>query len=250
MTTVVGEVQLPSDNIAAYPLDCANDTYSFVSSLRQLPAGMPAVLGEGGALADRNEDFNGTDAMRANLSSNRFAGAAVGHKRIFAVVEHGGILLVTDYWAFELVGSRWIGNRRWNGSPPATLKDVLSVACKQYAPRRHARVAGLQIDCSFGQSHLTTLRYEGAGRRGNFELRPWNRAQWWLFALDGITDAGTNLPASSRQLTELRTVLDATRPAMNWDYSCRYEVDVFRGALDSGSAGVTRSTPARLGNSN
>ena len=232
LSTAVGEVQVPSDKIAAYPLDCANDNFEFATSLGQLPAGMRAVLSEGGAVADREEDFNSTDAMRETLPSDHFAGAAVGHRRIFAVVQHGGTGLINDYWAFERNGSRWVGNHRWYGVTPTTLQDILSVACKQYVKLRHMNVAGLRMDCSFGQSRLTTLRYEGAGRRGNFELRPRNRIEW-LFSPDGITDAETNSTASSRQRAELRAVLKAARPAMNWEDDCRYAVDIFQRALGS-----------------
>ena len=231
VTTSLGAAQRPADGSPADPVDCRNDTFEFATSLLELPAGMRRVLSEGAAIADRGEDFNGTDVGRAGLPMQGFAAAAIGHDHVFAIAQEGGIVLVTTIWSFERQGSNWVGNRRWHGSEDMTLKRILSVACKQYIPRMHSKPPARKVDCTFSGSGRITLQYEIAGRRRDFELHPTNRKEW-VFRREAIQDAYTDRPASATQQAELRETLQATRASMSEDDECRYVVDAFSSALN------------------
>ena len=231
-TVVLGPPQFPTDRIPAFPLDCAQERFEFVTSLKKLPSGMAEVLGQGAILADGNEEFNSTDAMRIGVPGQHFVAAAVGQKQLFAAVETGGISLVTEYWAFKLIGTKWVGSKRWAGGDANGLGSILAVACKQSMPVAHFHAGNSTIDCSFGRSRMVILGYTVHGRREDYELRPRNRADMTATFLD-IRDATTNHRPSISALNDLRETLRDARLSMKHDDQCRYEVDIFLLGLQS-----------------
>jgi hypothetical protein len=98
-------------------------------SLRELPAGIQALLGVGlGAdgIADRGEDFN-EGALRAdNMPARRFALGIVNGDTAMVAVEQGGRAYVVSAVEFRQAGSTW---------------DAVRCASMNELPRRGAELA-------------------------------------------------------------------------------------------------------------
>jgi hypothetical protein len=216
----------------ADPVDCRSDRFEFATTWRQLPGGMHHVLGDG--MADRLEDFNGSDVGRPNMPDRRFDGAALSQNRVFAVIEQGGIVLVTEVWAFQRNGSHWDGQPRWSGHPEMTFQQILAVACRQFVPRRHSKPPARPLDCTFNRNGLVTIEYDLAGHRRNFEVRPTSQKDW-NFKREAIRNFDAQQPATTAEQAELLETLKAARASMGWDDDCRYEADVFLMALNAAS---------------
>jgi hypothetical protein len=79
-------------------------------SLRELPAGIQALLGVGlGAdgIADRGEDFNEGDVRADNMPTRRFALGIVNGDTALVAVEHGGRAYAVRAVEFRQAGTTW-----------------------------------------------------------------------------------------------------------------------------------------------
>jgi hypothetical protein len=79
-------------------------------SLRELPAGIQALLGVGlGAdgIADRGEDFNEGDVRADNMPTRRFALAVVHGDVAMVAVEQGGRTYAVNAVEFRQAGAVW-----------------------------------------------------------------------------------------------------------------------------------------------
>jgi hypothetical protein len=111
-------------------------------SLRELPAGIQALLGVGlGAdgIADRGEDFNEGDVRADNLPTRRFALAVVHGDTAMVAVEQGGRAYAVNAVEFRQAGAVW---------------DVVRCASLNELPRR-----GTELVDAFSGRH--------AGRPGS-----------------------------------------------------------------------------------
>src|SRR4051812_33584743 len=72
----------------------AGDVWVEAQSVRELPAGIQALLGVGlgeqGGIADRGDRFNASDAVGTGLPQRRFALGAVNGDTAVVAVEQGG----------------------------------------------------------------------------------------------------------------------------------------------------------------
>jgi hypothetical protein len=238
-STVLGRSQIPSDNLPAFPLGCHDEHFELINTLDALPTGMANLLAKGGHIADVDQDFNSTDSIRNGSPSRHFAGAAAGRDDIFAVVQNGGIGLVSEYWAFRRHGKIWVGNLRWQSSAPVTLNGILSVACKEFIPARYIHIDGFDLGCSFSMSRLVVIDFESANFKGRFEMRPQDRVKW-LFRKNDIYDLHSGSKASPQQLTEIYSAINAVRSAMKTEDNCRYELDIFLRATKAGPASASQ----------
>ncbi len=124
----------PQEQPRAPREDCAGLQFSFASSLKQLPAGLLPILEKRGRVADRGGKVNLGDVIFDDTPRRRFDGAAVSAQRVYLVVEQGGLASNTQMWRFTRDGGGWRGKHLWYIGTPQTLQDVLSTACRQYAP--------------------------------------------------------------------------------------------------------------------
>jgi hypothetical protein len=79
-------------------------------SLRELPAGIQALLGVGlGAdgIADRGEDFNTSDVRADNMPTRRFALGVVHGDTAMVAVEQGGRAYAVNAVEFRQAGAIW-----------------------------------------------------------------------------------------------------------------------------------------------
>jgi hypothetical protein len=98
-------------------------------SLRELPAGIQALLGVGlGAdgIADRGEDFNEGDLRADNMPARRFALGIVNGDTALVAVEQGGRAYSVSAVEFRQAGSTW---------------DAVRCASMNELPRRGAELA-------------------------------------------------------------------------------------------------------------
>jgi hypothetical protein len=99
-------------------------------SLRELPAGIQALLGVGlGAdgIADRDEDFNEGDLRADNMPTRRFALGIVNGDTALVAVEQGGGAYAVSAVEFKQAGSTW---------------DAVRCASMDELPRHGAELAG------------------------------------------------------------------------------------------------------------
>jgi hypothetical protein len=86
------------------------DGWTEAQSLRELPAGIQALLGVGlGAdgIADRGEDFNEGDLRADNMPTRRFALAIVNGDTALVAVEQGGRVYAVRAVEFRQAGATW-----------------------------------------------------------------------------------------------------------------------------------------------
>jgi hypothetical protein len=80
-------------------------------SLRELPAGIQALLGVGlgeeGGIADRGDRFNAGDVPGGGLPQRRFALGAVNGDTVVVAVEQGGHGYQVQTMEFRLTGVTW-----------------------------------------------------------------------------------------------------------------------------------------------
>jgi len=98
-------------------------------SLRELPAGIQALLGVGlGAdgIADRGEDFNEGDIRADNMPMRRFALGIVNGDTAMVAVEQGGRAYAVSAVEFKQAGATW---------------DAVRCASMNELPRRGAELA-------------------------------------------------------------------------------------------------------------
>jgi hypothetical protein len=98
-------------------------------SLRELPAGIQALLGVGlGAdgIADRGEDFNEGDLRADNMPARRFALGIVNGDTAMVAVEQGGRAYSVRAVEFKQAGATW---------------DAVRCASMNELPRRGAELA-------------------------------------------------------------------------------------------------------------
>jgi len=85
-------------------------SWTEAQSLRELPAGIQALLGVGlGAdgIADRGEDFNTSDVRADNMPTRRFALAVVHGDTAMVAVEQGGRAYAVNAVEFRQAGVVW-----------------------------------------------------------------------------------------------------------------------------------------------
>ena len=85
-------------------------SWTEAQSLRELPAGIQALLGVGlGAdgIADRGEDFNEGDVRADNMPTRRFALAVVHGDVAMVAVEQGGRAYAVNAVEFRQAGAVW-----------------------------------------------------------------------------------------------------------------------------------------------
>lgn len=223
--TALGPVQRdPDAPNAPERLDCGGEKFAFVTALGELPGGMPRILADGGKLAAHGADFRATDVIGPGddaLPTRRFAAAALGTNHIFAAVEQGGIGYGVEYWSFTRQSAGWIGNRRWFGAAPASLPELLSVTCKEYAhlaAEAEARTP-IQFHCVYASGGLTVFQYDGGGRHGNYEVgRP--NGNGFLYPHQDVTYYGSNHAPTADDRTALVEMLTQARAAADGDEQC------------------------------
>lgn len=104
-------------------------------SLRELPAGIQALLGVGlgaaGGIADRGDRFNASDVAGDNLPMRRFALAILQSDTAVVALEQGGRGYSVRTVEFHLTGSTWeavrCAGRRDVPQRGADLLDALAV---------------------------------------------------------------------------------------------------------------------------
>ena len=217
---------------AQYDLvDCGSDQFEFADSLRQLPGEIRNESGQRMIIADLGEPYNGGRGLDG-LPGDRFAGAAIGRDHIFVVIEgdQTGVVYHDTIWVFERRGAQWLGRSKYGGG--RNLKEILGMSCRQYSPYRHvSTVAGVQMTCDVNFiGRLVMLQYAAPGHAGNFAVR-WSGQRQFDVESEPIEDFATHLPASTDAQADLRTTLQAVRPAMSQDDACGLQVYVFRKAL-------------------
>ncbi len=123
------------DPLADGRLDCNGDAFSATTSLWRLPYGMANAISGGGRISSHGGPFEPGDVVGPDDAPRlRFAMAAVGERRIFVAVEHGGIGVGTSIWAFERKDFfHWVGNSYpafGTGRAPTSLSELLAQTCK------------------------------------------------------------------------------------------------------------------------
>lgn len=111
-------------------------SWTEAQSLRELPAGIQALLGVGlGAdgIADRGEDFNEGELAADNMPTRRFALAIVSGDTALVAVEEGGRTYAVRAVEFRQTGATW---------------DAVRCASMSELPRRGAELAD-----AFGGHH-------------------------------------------------------------------------------------------------
>jgi hypothetical protein len=110
-------------------------------SLRELPAGIQALLGVGlgeeGGIADRGDRFNAGDVLGSGLPRRRFALGAVNGDTAVVAVEQGGRGYHVETMEFRRAGATWEPVRCTVGlAPPRRSEELLEsmVARRSAAP--------------------------------------------------------------------------------------------------------------------
>jgi hypothetical protein len=130
---------------SAFALSCKAEHFKAATTLAELPIDVRNLMLQDGPLADHGEAFEQTDVVDRNpLPLRRFGVAALGTRRIFAVVQHGGGPNYTEIWSFDRAGGQWKGCGS-RGMPkhsvvgtPESLPELLYSICDGYpepAPR-------------------------------------------------------------------------------------------------------------------
>jgi hypothetical protein len=89
-----------------------DDNWIEAQSLRELPAGVQALLGVGlgpadGGIADREASFNATDVELEDVPSRRFALGIVNGDKAVVALERGGRGYAVQAVEFRQVGTTW-----------------------------------------------------------------------------------------------------------------------------------------------
>jgi len=133
----------------------AGNEWVEAQSLRELPAGIQALLGVGlgeqGGIADRGDRFNAGDVVGNGLPQRRFALGAVNGDTAFVAVEQGGRGYSVATVEFKQMGATWEPVRCTVGSePPRRSTELLdSVAARQAAALEACRLPGTHPEPSF-----------------------------------------------------------------------------------------------------
>jgi hypothetical protein len=122
--------------LAAGPAEQGNWTEA--QSLRELPAGIQALLGVGLGLAgtaDRDEAFNETDAIDDGVPSRRFVLGVVNGNTAMVALEQGGRVYSVRAVEFRQAGATW---------------DAVRCAPMDALPRRGVELVGILSGKSAG----------------------------------------------------------------------------------------------------
>ena len=112
-------------------VDCGRGQFQPVTSLAGLAPEVRSSLQGLSDLADHGADFNPGDVIGPDSPpSRRFALAAVADDRALVAVEHGGVGLYREVWAFERRDGHWDGELRWHvGGLQDTVQALVDTAC-------------------------------------------------------------------------------------------------------------------------
>jgi len=141
-------------------------------SLRELPAGVQALLGVGlgeeGGIADRGGNFNASDVLGGGLPQRRFALGAVNGDTAVVAVEQGGHGYTVQTMEFRQVGATWEPVRCTLGiEPPRRSAELLeNIAARRPAAPGICRLPG------FHQEPATATASAPAAQPPRFRLRP------------------------------------------------------------------------------
>jgi hypothetical protein len=130
----------------------AGDEWVVAESLRELPAGIQALLGVGlgedGGIADRGDRFNTGDVTGNGLPQRRFALGAVNGDTAVVAVEQGGRGYSVATVEFKQMGATWAAVRCTLGSePPRRSTELLdSITARQTAAPGACRLPGFHPD--------------------------------------------------------------------------------------------------------
>jgi hypothetical protein len=130
----------------------AGDQWAEAQSLRELPAGIQALLGVGlgeeGGIADRGDRFNPGDVVGSGLPRRRFALGAVNGDTAVVAVEQGGRGYSVATVEFKQMGVTWEPVRCTMGSePPRRSTELLDgIAARQAAALEACRLPGFHPD--------------------------------------------------------------------------------------------------------
>lgn len=110
--------------------DRIRSEWTEAQSLRELPAGIQALLGVGlgeeGGIADRGDRFNSSDVSGSGLPQRRFALGAVNGDTAVVAVEQGGRGYHVQMVEFRQVGATWEPVRcAMGGEPPRRSTELL-----------------------------------------------------------------------------------------------------------------------------
>jgi hypothetical protein len=98
-------------------------------SLRELPAGIQALLGVGlgvDGIADRNERFNESDVLADNMPRRRFALGVVDGDAAMVAIEQGGRAYAVRAVEFRQAGATWDAVRcAWMSALPRHGTDLV-----------------------------------------------------------------------------------------------------------------------------
>lgn len=117
-------------------------------SLRELPAGIQALLGVGlgedGGIADRGASFNASDVVGGGLPRHRFVLGAVNGDTAVVAVEQGGRGYRVETMEFKQVGATWEPVRCAVGAePPQRSAELLNgIAAPRAASPGTCRLPG------------------------------------------------------------------------------------------------------------
>jgi hypothetical protein len=121
-------------------------------SLRELPAGVQALLGVGlgedGGIADRGDRFNASDVLGSGLPQRRFALGAVNGDTAVVAVEQGGRGYHVQTMEFRQVGATWEPVRCTLGiQPPRRSAELLeNIAARRPAAPDACQLPGFHPD--------------------------------------------------------------------------------------------------------
>jgi hypothetical protein len=140
----------------------AGNEWVEAQSLRELPAGIQALLGVGlgedGGIADRGDRFNAGDAAGNGLPQRRFALGAVNGDTAVVAVEQGGRGYSVATVEFKQMGVTWEPVRCTMGSePPRRSTELLdSIKARQAAALGACRLPGFHPDPATATATATT----------------------------------------------------------------------------------------------
>jgi hypothetical protein len=144
-------------------------------SLRELPAGVQALLGVGlgeeGGIADRGERFNASDVTGSGLPQRRFALGAVSGDTAVVAVEQGGRGYHVQTMEFRQVGETWEPVRCTMGvAPPRRSAELLeNIAARRPAAPGSCHLPGLQQE---PLAVPATTAVSGPAPQPRIKLRP------------------------------------------------------------------------------
>ncbi|KGF82739.1 hypothetical protein IA69_05580 [Massilia sp. JS1662] len=119
-------------------------------SLRELPAGIQALLGVGlglAGIADRGADFNETDAVDDSMPRRRFVLGVVNGGTAMVALEQGGRVYAVRAVEFRQAGTTW---------------DAVRCAPMESVPRRSTELVGALSGKQAGPCGGVGIRAEDA----------------------------------------------------------------------------------------